>query len=224
MKKRFFDMLLVALSFILVYSCNSTPVSGFSIVEPKLGTVYHPGDRVTLKAVTGPNEQPIAVYLYATQMQHSELYSIAPYELTFTIPADFTGKDTLVASEKFSDGTIIEKEVEILVVLPSNVVLKSIAVDPKVIFLEKLPIGSDPAKVMTYETEDISVGGMYSDGVKRNITSSADGTTYTSSNEKVVTVSPEGDVSVQGVGTAKITVRNGKYSVDVEIIVDPYKE
>jgi hypothetical protein len=224
MKKRFFDMLLVALSFMLVYSCNSTPVSGFSIVEPNPGTIYHPGDWVTLKAVTGPNEQPIAVYLYATQMQYSELYSIPPYELTFTIPADFTGKDTLVASEKLSDGTIVEKEVEILVVLPSNIVLKSIDVDPKFIYLQKMPTSSDPNKVIAYETHSLGVGGTYSDGIERNITSPSKGTTFMSSNEKVVTVNPEGDVTAQGIGTAKITVRNGNFSVDVEVIVDPYKQ
>lgn len=59
--------------------------------------------------------------------------------------------------------------------------------------------------------------GVYSDGVNRNITASASGTTYQSSNEKIVTVSPEGRVTARGLGAAKITVKNGNYSSIVDI-------
>jgi hypothetical protein len=224
MKKRSFDLMLIALSVILAYSCHSSPVSGFTITEPKPGTIYHPGDIVTLKAMTGPNEQPVAVYLYATHMQYSDLYSAPPYELTFTIPADFTGKDTLVASEKFSDGKIVETQVEINVILPSNVTLQGISVDPTRILLQKLPTDSDSNKVRAYEARSIGVSGLYSDGVNRHIASSADGTIYASSDEKVVTVDEEGNVTAQGLGTATITVRNGKYSATAKVVVKPYKQ
>jgi hypothetical protein len=224
MKKSLFSVVLVAVSIILMCSCSPSPVSGFTIVEPKRGNIYHPGDRVTLKAMTGPNEQPITVFLYATQMQYSELYSVAPYELSFTIPVDFTGKDTLVASAKFSDGTIVEKEVEINVVLQSNIILTGISVDPTFILLWKLPPDSNPNEVMAYETEDISVGGTYSDGVKRGITFSSSGTTYASSDEKIVTVDKDGNVTAHGVGEATITIRNGKYGATVKISVKPYQQ
>ncbi|MCL5024393.1 MAG: Ig-like domain-containing protein [Nitrospirae bacterium] len=218
-----FGVVLIALGIILAYSCDSSPVSGFTITEPKPGTIYHPGDRVTLRVVTDPNEQPVAVYLYATNMQYSDLYSAPPYELTFTIPADFTGKDILVASERFSDDKIIETQVEITVILPTNITLQGINASPTFILLQKMPSGSDPNDVRAYETDSLAVSGTYSDGVKREITASASGTTYTSSNEKVVTVSPDGKVTAQGLGNATITVRNGKYSATVKIVVKPYK-
>jgi len=156
-------------------------------------------------------------------MQYADLYSAAPYVLTFAIPAEFTGSDTLVATAKFADGTIIEKEVEIQIVLPSNIVLSGISVDPTRILLQKLPLESDPNKVRAYENRGIGVGGVYSDGIEREITASANGTTYTSSNEKVVTVDAEGNVKAQGLGAATINVRNGKYNATVKVVVKPYK-
>ncbi len=224
MQNKTFYIVLAALIIFFANACNSSPVSGFTIIEPISGQTYHPGDRVTLKAATGPNEQPVAVYLYATHMQYSDLYSTPPYELTFTIPADFTGQDTLVASEKFSDGKIIETRVEINVILPSNVTLQGISVDPTFILLQKMPAGSDANKVRAFETANIGVGGMYSDGIERGLTSPAKGTTYISSNEKVATVDAEGNVTAQGLGDATITVRNGKYSATVKVVVKAYKQ
>jgi hypothetical protein len=223
MKKRYFATVLVALCVMMAYSCYSTPVSGFSITEPKPGTTYHPGDTVTLRVTTDQNEQPVAVYLYATHMQYSELYSSPPYELSFKVPADFTGKDVLVASEKFSDGKIIEARVEINVVLPSNVTLQGISVDPTRILLQKLPEESEPNKISAYETRNIGVSGLYSDGINRYIALSADGTTYTSSDDKVVTVDAEGNVTARDLGSATITVKNGKYIATVKVVVKPYK-
>lgn len=224
MTKTFFNIMMALLGIILAFSCHSSPVAGFTITEPKPGATYHPGDRVKLKAMTGLNEQPVVVYLYATHMQYADLYSSPPYELTFTIPANFTGKDILVASEKFSDGKIIETQVEINVILPSNVILQGISVDPTRILLQKMPAGSDPNDIRIAETRSIGVGGMYSDGVKRGLTSSSKGTTYTSSNEKAVTVDAEGNVKAQGLGGATITVKNGKYSTTVKVVVKPYKK
>ena len=129
----------------------------------------------------------------------------------------------MVASEKFSDGTFIEKKLQILVVLPSNIVLTGISVDQTFILLQKMPAGSDANKIRAFETANIGVGGMYSDGVERGLTSPAKGTTYTSSNEKVVTVDTEGNIKAQGLGTAKIIVRNGKYTATVDVVVKAYK-
>jgi len=219
-------LIIVVMLIMLLFSCYSTPaVSGFTIVEPKNGSTFHPGDTITLRAMAAPDEKPALVFLRAIKMTtQSRLMSEMPYGLTFTIPTTFTGKDTLAATAKFADGTIIEKEVQIQVVLPSNVVLTGISASPTYILFQKMPPGSDPIKVSAYETESVAVGGIYSDGVKREITAATSGTTYNSSDEKVVTVSPEGDIAAQGLGTATITVRNGKYSATVKVVVKPYKK
>jgi hypothetical protein len=224
MSKRYSVAIIVGLSIVVLFSCYSTPpVSGFTIVEPNPGTIYLPGDSVTLRATTGPNEYPVTVYLHSRQMQYSDIYSAAPYVLTFAIPTEFIGNDTLVATAKFADGTIIEKEVQIQVVLPTNIVLKEITIAPNPVFLYKMTQNSDPNDIRIFENKSMGVGGIYSDGVQRNITSSTDGTTYVSGNENVVTVNSEGKVTAQGSGTTTITVRNGKCNATVKVVVKPYK-
>jgi hypothetical protein len=89
--------------------------------------------------------------------------------------------------------------------------------------IRKVPQGSNLVDVSKIETRQLGVAGIYSDGVSRQLTSSAMGTTYTSSDEKVTTVSPEGKATAQGLGTATITVRNGKYSATVKVVVKPYE-
>jgi hypothetical protein len=196
---------------------------GLTITEPKPSTIFHSGDNVTVKLKTAPGENPVAVYCLALHLPFSAISISPPYEFTFTIPSSFTGADTIVAEAKFSDGTIVESKVQIQVVLPSDIVLKSISASPTYILLQKLPAGSDQNEIIAYETDSLAVGGIYSDGVKREITSSSSGTIYTSSDEKVVSVSLEGEVTAQGIGTTTIIVRNGKYSAPVKVVVKPYK-
>jgi hypothetical protein len=207
---------------LFIISCSNA-VTALEIIEPVEGQSYETGSTIRIVVKPGAGEKWVKVGVGFTEIPYSLLNGafIGEFKISKDMPP---GEIELKISAISETNQVVELKRKIKIVLPSSVVLNSIAVDPKVIFLEKLPPGSDPTRVMTYETEDISVGGMYSDGVKRNITSSSDGTTYTSSNEKVVTVSPEGDVTAQGIGTAKITVRNAKFSADVEVIVDPYKD
>jgi hypothetical protein len=53
------------------------------------------------------------------------------------------------------------------------------------------------------------VVGNYPDGTQRDLTSAAAGTTYVSSNNKVLTVDVDGNVKAVGFGTAVVTVFNG---------------
>ena len=107
--------------------------------------------------------------------------------------------------------------------LPSDVVVTEIGILDKLMVLYKLPPDGKPEDIARFETDQIKVTGLYSDGAKRSLTSSVTGTTYKSSNEKIVTVSPEGKVTAQQIGKAKITVRNDKLAVVIDIIVKPFK-
>lgn len=199
-------------------------VLGFSITSPAPGAIFHPGDNINVSLQFDPAETPVEVGVVTFQMNLSEVRSSEPYVFILRIPPIFIGKGTLVAIARYADGTAAKKEVEISVVLPTTVVLTGISVDPAPIFLKKLPEGSDPNDIRIAETEYISVGGIYSDGVKRNISDASDGTTYTSSDEKVVTVDSEGNLKAQGIGKTTITVRNGKFSATVKVTVDPYEK
>jgi hypothetical protein len=211
---------------ILVLSLINLPSAcwGLTITEPKTGAIFHPGDTLVIKAQADTGENIKTVFLGVIRQNKGAAMFLPPYELSFAIDSDFIGTDTILASAKLDDGRVIEAKVQITVALPPDVLLKGIDVAPKVIFLYKLPIGSDPNKVRIFETKSRGVGGTYSDGIEREITSSANGTTYASSDERIVTVNSEGKVAAQGIGTAKITVTNGSYSAEVKVVVKPYKK
>lgn len=225
MRKRYLELLVISVGVVLITVCLTPVVYGFTITSPAPGAIFHPGDSVTIKVQFDPNETPATIFLYAVKMKYAaELLNGEPYEFTFSVTPTFTGKDTLVAGVHYADGTAAKKEVEVSVVLPTSVLLTGISVDPAPILLKKLPEGSDPNDIRISETEYISVGGKYSDGVKRNISAAADGTTYASSDERVVTVDSEGNLKAQGIGNATITIRNGKFSATVKVTVDPYEK
>jgi hypothetical protein len=50
------------------------------------------------------------------------------------------------------------------------------------------------------------------------------GTTYSSSDGKIVKIDSEGKVTPQEIGKATITARNGKFSANVTVFVEPYKK
>jgi len=210
--------------FILLIINTTSVCWGFSIIEPKTGAVYYPGDNVVIKAEPSLGENIQGVFFAVPKMGKGTTDFYPPYEFAFTIDSDFIGTENIIAIAKMVDGTGIEAEVQIKVILPSNITLQGIKINPDdFILLKKLPPGSDSNKVRAYETTSIGVFGIYSDGVKREeITSSVSGTTYTSSDENIVKVDKEGKVTAQGIGKAKITVRNGSYSAVVDVIVKPY--
>lgn len=64
----------------------------------------------------------------------------------------------------------------------------------------------------------LHVFGRFSDGIERDISVGL-GTTYTSSDDKVATTDANGLVTARGAGTAKITVKNGKFDLTVDVVV-----
>jgi hypothetical protein len=70
------------------------------------------------------------------------------------------------------------------------------------------------------ENDQIYLKGVYSDGVVRDVWSASSGTTYTSSDEKVVTVNPDGLVTARGPGKARITALNGGKKLFLDAFVE----
>lgn len=87
---RFYALLFIGL---ITVACSAPPVAGFTITEPKAGTVFYAGDKVTVRAVAAPNENPVAVYLYSSRMH---FHSINAIELIYR-------------GRRFSERIIIER-------------------------------------------------------------------------------------------------------------------
>lgn len=69
-------------------------------------------------------------------------------------------------------------------------------------------------------SEQINLVGTYTGGTQLDLTSSVTGTTYSSSNPAVITVSPDGFVTVLGPGLAVITGTNGSAKAFAVFVVD----
>ncbi len=200
-----------------VFLIFSSVCFGFEITEPKAGSIFHPGDQVTVKVVTKPSEKLIGVWFGTLKMHESEIDLIAPYEFRFTISPEFIGTETIVAIAKFEDNAAIEARVAITVVLSSSVVLEKITAREKRIYLWKVP--ADTENPQSYEQEQLDVDGLFSDGIVRDISASSAGTRYVSGNEKVVTVDSEGLVTAIALGKAQIIIKNGSKQGIVDVTV-----
>lgn len=206
----------------LLMSGCSNSVAALEIVEPAEGQQYEIGSAIRIVVKPGAGEKWAKVGIGFTEIPYSVFTGafVGEYKISNdTQPGEIELKISAISETN----QIVELKRKIRIVLPSNVVLKGISVDPTFILLKKLPEGSDPNDIRISETESIGVGGMYSDGIERELKSSASGTTYTSSDETVVKVDKEGKVTAQGVGNAKITVKNGNFTATVDVIVKPYQ-
>ncbi len=67
---------------------------------------------------------------------------------------------------------------------------------------------------------ELPVVGIFADGVVRPIRLQTTGTTYLSSDEKVVTINPDGLLRLVGNGTARITAKNRRKEATLEVVVE----
>jgi len=215
--------MLKAIILFIFTSYFSQTAFALQIISPKEGQVVYQGDRLTVIVKQDTGEDWKEMLIEAVPMSYNFLTN--EYKAEIEIPRDeTTGIISFFVAGYYRDGKELLLKRSLFVKLPPNVVLQSIVVfDQDYMLLYKLPAGSDPTDMQRIESRQLSVSGIYSDKVKRKLTTSASGTTYTSSNEKVVTVNSEGKITSQGFGNAKITVRNGKLSADVEVVVKPYR-
>lgn len=137
--------------------------------------------------------------------------STPPYGGTIRVPPEAIGQMRLLAVGEVARGRLAGHEE----------------------FDEVLVTVSSPAEVIGIEFEvqkpwrldtlgkilEVPVVGQYSDGVARRITGPSSGSTYRSSDDRVVTVDADGLARVVGNGRATITVTNGGKTGSLEVLV-----
>jgi hypothetical protein len=209
------------LAFILIVFFMLRDANALSIASPTEGQIVTQGQRLTIIVKPDEGEKWEEVILNIYPMTYNILTK--DYRQDIEIPEDEIGNIDFTVGAYDSTGKEIEVKRSLFVKMPPNVVLQSINVE-NLMILYKAPADLNPDDKKTFEERQITVAGIYSDGFNRQITSSSMGTTYTSSDEKIVKVDSEGKVTPQALGTANITIRNGKYSATVKVIVKPYKK
>lgn len=174
------------------------------ITKPQPNTTVTAGQSLTvsIKGTNGfvPEHALIVTDFLAERVLQS------PFSVTFQVPLNLTGKFTISAAA-FDAANNIAKAPEITVLVSIPATLTSLVKVEKLYLFSYAP------------HKQLLVSGIYSDGVQRNIRSSALGTTYTSQNPSIATVDSEGMVTGHAAGKTIITVTNKQFSANVEVEV-----
>ena len=189
------------------------------ITSPKDGATFKAGDTVKLVAELSPGSQEdmdigYVDFFFSKGFNPNcpkEISTHPRYECNFTIPKGSPQVIEISAVGTTVDSAIASPWIAIYVPLPSTVVLQKM----------KSFTGDRIYFFQLGQNKRLYIQGIYSDGVVREIWLAKTGTTYTCSNEKVVTVDADGLATAKGAGMAQITVKNGDKKLVLDAIVQP---
>jgi len=209
-----------AITFYAVESAYAE--SPVKITSPLDNATFSPEDQVLVK-VEAPDNSNILIGIGTGD---SALLDKAPYEFKFTIPRNAAlGKVGIIAGATNDKGFIGSAEININVRLSdkSGIELTKLRIYPEIdpLLLLCYPNEADRANVSI----PLTVHGIFSDGVERDIASRESGTKYESSNDSVFIVAynqygDEASVRPVNIGEAYLTVTNGSLSKKMRIIVE----
>lgn len=200
--------------FVVIFSMVFVK-TGFALVitSPKNGDVFKEGDTVTAVAEKTPDDPKFAFVFFVTTGgtdKCPERITTHPrYECTFAIPPGSPPVININAVAVTADKPVQSPSVAVTVRLPSSISLREVrSFTGQELFFSEWD-----------ESAQLYIHGLYSDGIERDIHLGQAGTTYTSNNEKIVTVTADGLVTAIGSGKAQITVKNGDKKLFIEAAV-----
>jgi len=212
------SMLIVFVVFTLIFQ-NAVALT---IISPTEGQVVYQGDRLMVVVKPEIGEVWEGVDLEMFPMPYNAITK--EYKQEIGIPTTKTGVISFSITAYNTSGEAVKFNRSLFVKMPPYVVLQSIRANKTIMILFKAPVDMNIEDKKKVEERQITVSGAYSDGFNRQITSSTMGTTYSSSDGKIVKIDSEGKVTPQEIGKATITARNGKFSANVTVFVEPYKK
>jgi hypothetical protein len=179
------------------------------IVSPVEGQQFAPGDRVSIVVDVAPSLRATdgSVGLAGLGSVKGKGFSGTRFTADFVIPDYFAGP-LVLRPDVWAGTTVLGPKVRINVRPPTPP--KQLRALTRYYYFS-LP-RTDP--------EHLSVKGRYAKGIERDLSSSASGTTYASSNASVVSVDREGVCTVIANGLAVIVIDNGGVREFVTFVVD----
>jgi len=231
---------------ITFFFCNlfliviSTQALAFTIKEPSSSTILKPGQQFTVRIDIGDVADIISTkfFWYGDQEDMLEEFveeklalvstisNDPPFGGTIRVPRPAIGNLRLLAvAEKESNA--LEQEHwaifdELILVIAPDSELQEID------FETEKPLGFGRAgSAVVYDQVDflgkvfeLPVVGIFADDVVRPIRLHTTGTTYSSSDEKVVTMNPDGLLRIVGNGRATITAKNRGKEATLEVVIE----
>jgi hypothetical protein len=194
--------------------------SAIELIEPKRGAVVRPGDMMKVK-IGVPAGLPVVKVTYTLLEQDRALedkveappvvvVATAPFEAEFPVPIELAGGARLLAVAHVAErrGQYVLFDEATIRVEPAAA-LVALQAEAPVRFTRTLG-----------EVHVLSVRGKYADKVVRDLIPGHAGTTYRSSDEKVLRVNPDGRAQAVGNGAAEISARNRAAEVKIPVIVN----
>ncbi len=212
----------------------------FSITEPSSSTILNPGQRFTVHIDLGDIGDVIRTkyFWYAEGEDMLEEFAEEKLALVSTINNDppFGGALRVPRTAIGNFRLLVVAEIEasaleqehwavfdevILTVEPDSTI-------QEIDFETEKPLKFGRAgSAVVYDQVDfvgkvveLPVVGIFADGVVRPIRVQSTGTTYVSSDEKIVTINPDGLLRLVGNGTATITAQNRGKEATLEVVVE----
>ena len=235
-------------TFALWLALPAQPAHAFTIIEPAEGAKLTSGTTVTARVDLGKDSGIIQVRYYWYGEQDDTLveqkdatamgsivapvaliglsYNNPPFGGQLLVPKDGIGPMRLLAVAEISRGRLGTRSVfdEILVNVEPDATLATIEFETdKPLQLGRAGQSSAFGHVDSMgKIFELPVVGEFADGITRRISSPASGTSYESSNPKVIQVLPGGLLQIVGNGKTVLTVTNrGKQaSLDVGVTVN----
>lgn len=177
------------------------------IVSPTPNTVVTPGGTVRVVVQPLNNFQPRTVIIQGGGGAH--VISTAPFELDIPVPVEVHGTFSVRAMAFSVSGGNIAFAAQVNMPVSINTTLNSIEI-----------LGGDIVLDRPNRTRQLRVLGSYSDGVKRDLSTSAQGTTYSVSNAGTLpfaSVSTSGLLTSLRAGDVTISASNGSQRTSVSV-------
>ncbi len=182
-----------------------------NLTSPAAGTIFTPGDTVNMVVELAPPltaANTVGATLENLTHVSATFTTGLSFSASFVIPPAITGSLTITPDFTDTDGNYFAGAPVVVGIRPTGT--------PDTIALQQhnFLVAPDAPDQQLY------LNGTYADGSVLDLTSPFTGTTYTSSNESVVTVSGDGLVQIVGQGFGSIAARSGSLSDFATFVVE----
>lgn len=195
---------------------KATPAAQVLTVEyPAQGQIARPGSWVKIRMHLDPAVTASSVSLLIATWEELISYvdELPPYEFVLPIDSKWSGPLRVMYSAQSTRGKLLGSGELLVNVVPSEQPVSIAVTDPV-----RMVAGA----ALNQPRPHINVRGTYADGTVRDVGRADLGTTFQSSDPRVVSVDGEGFLTAGVAGSAVVTVQNGALSARVPVNVHPH--
>ncbi|MBI4470640.1 MAG: hypothetical protein HY650_15100 [Acidobacteria bacterium] len=180
------------------------PAGRINILYPLDGQKASPGEKVMV-TVQPPANARLTTVLFLSQAG-ADIVERSPFQAEMEIPVDFVGGFPLLVAARDNTGRLhISRPVNLDVTHSATLI--------------SLSVGLARLSMRLGASFRLSVNGVYSDGVSRNLTPANTGTFYQSGNEQIIAVDRNGLVTARAEGETIILISNGQVDQVIKVKV-----